>query len=73
MPQKNENICDDCGGELYQRNDDNEEVAGKRFDTYNTQTAPLVEYYKAKGLLVSVDANKTPDEVYQEILDVINK
>ena len=72
MAPKQENICDVCGKELYQRADDTEEVAAKRFDTYNTQTAPLVEYYKKKGLLVDVDANKTPEEVYQQILKVIN-
>ncbi|MCQ2957908.1 MAG: adenylate kinase [Candidatus Gastranaerophilales bacterium] len=73
MPPKIENICDECGGELYQRTDDTKEVAQKRFDTYFTQTAPLVEYYENKGLLVSVDANTTPDKVYQQILNVIGK
>ena len=71
LPPKNENICDECGGELYQRKDDNEEVAMQRFTTYNNETAPLVDYYTEKGLLVTVDANKTPDEVYKEILKVI--
>ena len=71
LPPKNENICDECGGELYQRKDDNEEVAMQRFTTYNNETAPLVDYYTKKGLLVTVDANKTPDEVYKEILKVI--
>ena len=71
MAPKQENICDECGAELYQRADDTEEVAAKRFDTYNTQTAPLVEYYQKKGLLVDVDANKAPDEVYKQILKVI--
>ena len=71
LAPKVENICDDCGGELYQRSDDNEETAVKRFDTYNTQTAPLVDYYKNKGFLVTVDANKSPEEVYQEILSII--
>jgi len=71
LPPKEENICDDCGGELYQRKDDNEEVAMQRFYTYNNETAPLVDYYTKKGLLVTVDANKTPDEVYEEILKAI--
>ncbi len=73
LPPKNEHICDECGGELYQRKDDNEEVALQRFETYNNETAPLVDYYTKKGLLVSVDANKAPDEVYKEILKVIGK
>ena len=71
LPPKKENICDDCGGELYQRKDDNEKVAMQRFMTYNNETAPLVDYYTKKGLLVTVDANKTPDEVYEEILKAI--
>jgi len=71
MQPKQENICDGCGEELYQRADDTEEVAGKRFDTYNTQTAPLIEYYSKKGLLVDVDANKAPDEVYEQILKIL--
>ena len=73
LPPKKENICDDCGGELYQRKDDNEQVAMQRFYTYNNETAPLVDYYTQKGLLVTVDANKNPDEVYEEILKVIGK
>jgi len=71
MPPKVDGICDDCGEELYQRSDDNEEVASKRFDTYNTQTAPLVEYYKNKGLLVSINANQSPDKIYNDILEII--
>ena len=70
MPKK-EGFCDDCNSELYQRSDDNLEVAAKRFDTYYTQTAPLVDYYTQKGVLVNVNGNKTPDEIYQEILSVI--
>ncbi len=71
LPPKAEGVCDACGGELYQRHDDNEEVAAKRFDTYNTQTAPLVDYYNQKRLLINVDANKAPDEIYKDILRVI--
>lgn len=71
MPPKNEGVCDDCGQPLYQRDDDTEEVAAKRFDTYKIQTAPLIDYYERKNLLVSVEANGTPDEVYQNILNAI--
>ena len=52
LPPKVAGVCDDCGDELYQRDDDNETTAVKRFDTYNKQTAPLIEYYEKKGLLV---------------------
>ncbi len=71
MPPKKEGICDDCGGELYQRTDDNRETAVKRFDTYNKETAPLADYYEKKGLLVNVNADGNPDEVYQAILNAI--
>ncbi|MDD3593455.1 MAG: adenylate kinase [Candidatus Gastranaerophilales bacterium] len=65
-------ICDECGGELYQRSDDNEETAKKRFDTYNEQTSPLSEYYAQKSLLKEVDGNTSPEAVYQNILNVLN-
>ena len=71
LPPKNGLVCDDCGEELYQRDDDTEAIATKRFDTYNTQTEPLIEYYSKKGLLVNVDGNNSPDEIYQSILNVI--
>jgi len=71
MPPKKEGICDDCGGELYQRTDDNRETASKRFDTYNKETAPLSDYYEKKGLLVNVNADGNPDEVYKSILNAI--
>ena len=71
MPPKKEGICDDCGGELYQRTDDNEETASKRFDTYNKETAPLVAYYQKKGLLVNVNANGNPENVYKAIMAAI--
>ena len=71
MPPKKEGICDDCGGELYQRTDDNEETASKRFDTYNKETAPLVAYYQKKGLLVSVNADGNPEDVYKAIITAI--
>jgi len=73
MPPKVEGCCDDCGQPLYQRDDDTEEVATKRFDTYKNQTAPLIDYYTKKNLLVSTDANGTPDEVYKNILAVVKK
>jgi len=72
MPPKKEGICDGCGSQLYQRDDDNEQTASKRFDTYMTQTAPLIEYYSKKNLLVKIDANTTADAVYAKIKQVIS-
>lgn len=69
-PEK-EGHCDKCGTELTQRKDDTREVAQSRFDTYNKETAPLVEYYTKKGLLKSIDANGTIDEVWDRLLKVI--
>ncbi|HED64623.1 MAG TPA: adenylate kinase [Planctomycetes bacterium] len=66
-PPKTEGVCDACGGELYQRRDDTPEVVRERLRVYHEQTAPLVDFYSAKGLLASVDGSKSPDEVFQEL------
>ena len=71
-PPKNEGICDACGGELYQRSDDKEEVALTRFETYNNETAPLVTYYEQKGLLHFVDSNADVETVHKRILESIS-
>jgi adenylate kinase len=73
---KKENICDKCGGELYQRDDDKEDAIKQRLQVYENQTQPLINYYKEKGLLQVVDAN-THDinsiiNNIKEILDKIN-
>jgi len=56
-------VCDTCGGELYTREDDKEIAIVKRLEVYRSQTAPLIDYYRAKGLLVDVDARPKIDEV----------
>ena len=56
-------ICDTCNGELYTREDDMESAIVKRLEVYRAQTAPLIDYYRAKGLLVDVDARPRVDEV----------
>lgn len=68
---KVENKCDICGGELVQRKDDNEEVAKARFETYFRETAPLIDYYKNKNVLVSIDADGTIEEVWERLLKVM--
>lgn len=70
-PTKVENTCDSCGTELTQRKDDNEETAKARFDTYFTETAPLIDYYKTKGVLASIDADGLIDEVWERLLKVL--
>ncbi len=66
-PPAKEGICDKCGGELYQRADDNEESIGNRLAIYDKEIQPLVEYYQAKGLLVDVNADEEADVVFPRI------
>ena len=68
--------CKRCGGELYQRKDDNVETVQSRLDVYNAQTAPLIEYYSKKGLLFNVDGSTSPEAVFaavSEKLDAMKK
>jgi adenylate kinase len=60
---KQEAVCDTCGGEVYTRGDDREEAVAKRLEVYREQTAPLIGYYRGKGLLIDVDARPPVDEV----------
>lgn len=70
-PPKVEGHCDKDGAELTQRKDDTREVAQARFDTYFKETAPLIDYYKSKGVLRTINANGTIDEVWERLLEVI--
>ncbi|MFE6738909.1 adenylate kinase [Streptomyces tubercidicus] len=56
-------VCDVCGGELYQRDDDREETVRKRLEVYHTETEPIIDYYKAQGLVVDIPAMGKVDEV----------
>jgi adenylate kinase len=60
---KQEKVCDTCGGEVYTRDDDREEAVARRLEVYREQTAPLIDYYRKKGLLTDVDARPLVDEV----------
>ncbi|MDR3343537.1 MAG: adenylate kinase [Treponema sp.] len=62
---KKEGICDTCGGAIYIRNDDREAAIIERLEVYREQTAPLIEFYRKKGLLVDVDAQPSVDEVVE--------
>ncbi len=66
-PSKNDGKCDVCGGGLYQRDDDKEETVTKRIEVYLNETAPLINYYKAKGLLVDIDGEQDIDKVFEDI------
>ena len=76
LKPKKEGICDKCGGELYQREDDKPEVIKERLNVYRKQTEPLIEYYAKKGLLRNVSCNDlmTPPEVIVEkIIEIIKE
>ena len=62
---KQEKVCDHCGGEVYTRDDDKAEAIQKRLEVYRAQTAPLIDYYRKKGLLVDVDARPSVDQVVE--------
>jgi adenylate kinase len=70
MP-KQEGICDKCGCELYQRADDNEESMNTRVKTYYEVTEPIIDYYKEKGVLKTVDSSRTPEETFKDIEDIL--
>lgn len=63
--------CPSCGGEMYQRDDDKPETIQNRLDVYENQTAPLVEYYRGKELLKSVDGDRPVDEVYADVKELL--
>ena len=62
---KQENVCDHCQGEVYTRDDDKAEAIQKRIEVYRAQTAPLIDFYRGKGLLVDVDAKPAVDQVVE--------
>lgn len=63
--------CESCGGELYQRADDNEETVRNRLKVYREQTEPLIAYYEPTGRMVTVDGDRGPDEVFRSIADAV--
>ncbi len=67
-PPKESGKCDHCGGELYQRDDDNETTVKNRLEVYANQTAPLIDYYKGHGKLLEVNGNQPVDAVTKEML-----
>lgn len=55
-PAKDAAVCDTCGGELYQREDDREDTVRKRLEVYHSETEPIIDYYKAQGLVTTISA-----------------
>lgn len=71
IPTKVEGICDVCGGELILREDDKPETVEKRLKVYHEQTQPLIDYYQGKGILKSVDGTRNLEEIFKEIVTII--
>jgi adenylate kinase len=70
-PPKCAGICDQCGKELNQRKDDTKDTVVNRLAIYNSQTKPLLDYYSAKGNLISINGDQEIDAVYQDIIKTL--
>ena len=72
-PPVNIGVCDGCGSEIYQRDDDQEETIEARLKVYELETLPLIDYYGKKGLYIPVDGIGTVDKITQIIVDAIEE
>jgi adenylate kinase len=72
-PPKKEGVCDVCGGELYQRDDDSEDTVRTRLEVYHTQTEPIIDYYKAQGLVVTISSLGPVDEITERALEALRR
>ncbi|UYQ63875.1 adenylate kinase [Streptomyces peucetius] len=70
-PAKTEGVCDECGGELYQRDDDSEETVRKRLEVYHTQTEPIIDYYRAQNLVVTISALGKVNDVTDRAMEAL--
>lgn len=72
-PPMHDGVCDHCGGELFQRDDDKPETIQHRLDVYYEQTAPLIGFYADRGLLVGIDATGPVDDVTVRAIDALHR
>ncbi len=72
VPPKNDGVCDDCGKELVQRDDDREETVRSRLSVYEEQTAPLIEYYREKNLLSELNGSGPVDTVQKRLVALLS-
>ncbi|MDR1362609.1 MAG: adenylate kinase [Spirochaetaceae bacterium] len=72
-PPQKDNFCDECGGDVYIREDDKPEAVKKRLEVYREQTAPLIEYYRSKGLLVDIDARPQVDIILENLKKALRR
>ena len=70
---KVESVCDNCGGSLYQRSDDNLEAFETRYNMYLEKTEPILDYYKEKNVLKEIDGNDTVENIFARIDEIISK
>jgi adenylate kinase len=70
-PPRKEGVCDKCGGDLYQRSDDNEATVKSRLETYEAQTKPLIDYYEKQGKLRRIDGVGKMDDILERIRKVL--
>jgi len=71
-PPRVQGVCDHCGGSLYQREDDRPEAIRTRMEVYQKSTKPLIDFYQQRGVLVTVEAEGTPEEIYERTLVALN-
>lgn len=71
-PPKVQGVCDHCGGSLYQREDDRPEAVRTRMEVYQKSTKPLIDFYQQRDVLVTVEAEGTPEEIYERTLVALN-
>ncbi|WP_042387000.1 adenylate kinase [Streptacidiphilus melanogenes] len=72
-PPAAEGVCDECGGELYQRSDDSEETVRTRLEVYHTETEPIIEYYAKQGLVTTISALGKVDEVTERAIAALRE
>jgi adenylate kinase len=72
QPPKQDGICDHCGVALYQREDDRPESVRVRLEAYEQSTAPLIDFYRRQGLLLSILATGSPDDICSHTLVALN-
>lgn len=72
-PPKQEGVCDNCGGELYQRADDNEVTVRERLAVYDTSTKPLIDYYKVRGRYYEINGDQSMDKVFADVQAALKK
>ena len=73
LKPKTETICDECGGELFMRKDDNEQTFNVRYSEYENQTYPLIQYYKEKGVLYEIDSSVSREDTFKQIEEILGK